>query len=171
MIRNHTDGDIVFLIGMVCLPGNFTDPVPERTDGIDVKHGIHFLTHNRKTLQAHTGIDILLGQGRIISVPVVFKLCENVIPDFHITVAVASDFAGRLSASVFFTAVVIDLGAGTAGAGTVFPEIILLAETGDLFRRHSDFLIPEIERLVIIQINGRIQSFRIQPDDFRQKFP
>ena len=53
----------------------------------------------------------------------------------------------------------------------MLPEVILLAEPVDTVSRDTDLLVPDIVRLIIFQINGRIQSVRIQSDDLGQEFP
>ncbi len=53
----------------------------------------------------------------------------------------------------------------------MFPEVVFLAEAENLFSRNADLLVPDVERLVVIQIDGRIQAVLIKADDLRQEFP
>ena len=53
------------------------------------------------------------------------------IRDSHIAVAVAAHGAAGLAAAVLGAAVVVDLGAGSAGAGAVLTEVVLLSELED----------------------------------------
>src|SRR5699024_3426356 len=82
--------------------------------------------------------------------------------DLHITVAVASYSAVRPAASVLFPAVIVYLGTRTARTGTMLPEIVFFSEFKDTLRRDAHLFVPDLKRLVIIHIYGRIQSVRIQ---------
>ena len=76
---------------------------------IDIEHGIYILYDTCQTLQSHTCINILLDQIGIISMSVIIKLAEYVVPNFHITVTFASDCTSRFSTSILFSTVVINL--------------------------------------------------------------
>ena len=101
------------------------------------------------------GIDILLFQFSIMALPIIVELGKYDVPDFHIPVAVAAHCAARLSAAVFGAAVIINFGTGTAGTGTVLPEVILFAKFENTLGGNSDLLIPDTERFLI----GRRRSF------------
>ena len=98
-------------------------------------------------------------------------LGEYQIPDLHIAVAVAADAAGGFAAAVFGAAVKVDLGAGAAGAGAVFPEVILFAQADDAIRRHAHFFGPNVERLIVILIDGYPQAVRRDLQHLGQKLP
>src|SRR5699024_671290 len=85
------------------------------------------------------------------------KLGEHNVPEFDIAVTVAADAAGRLAAAVLLAAVKIDLRAGTAGAGTVLPEVVLLAHAYNAIGSNADFLCPDLKGLVVVLINGNPQ--------------
>ena len=53
----------------------------------------------------------------------------------------------------------------------MLPEIILLAKPEDPLRRDTDLPVPDLESLLILFIDGRIQPVRRQPHHLRQKFP
>ena len=94
-------------------------------------------THGQP-LQAHAGVDVLLLQLGVVALAVVVKLGEHVVPDLHIPVAVAAHGAAGLAAAVLGAPVIVDLGAGAAGAGAVLPEVVLLAEAEDPLRGNAD---------------------------------
>ena len=89
---------------------------------------------------------------------------KYVVPYFHKAVTVTADLAVRLTAAVFFSAVIIDLGARTAWTCAMLPEIVTLSGLGvtvescDTLCRHTDFLRPDVERLVILPVDRRIKS-------------
>ena len=82
---------------------------------VNLKHAVNALHNAGETLKTHTGVYVFGGELCVVAVPVVIELRENVVPDFHIAVAIAAGLAIGLAAAVFFAAVKIDLRAGTAG--------------------------------------------------------
>ncbi len=95
---------------------------------------------------------------------VVVELGEYVVPYLHVAVTVAADGAARLAAAVFGTAVVVDLRARAARTGAMLPEVVLLAEAEDTLRCNADLLVPDLECLVIVNVDGRIQAIRVNAD-------
>ena len=81
----------------------------------------------------------------------------------NIPVTVTTYGTSLFAAAVLFSPVIINLRTGTAGAGTMLPEIVLLTETEDPLRRNTDLLIPNLKSLIIVLVNRRIQAVRIQP--------
>ena len=118
--------------------------VQQCTDGIYIENGIHILNNNSQTLQTHTCIDILLDQFRIIAVSVIIELSKYVVPDFHITVAVAAYGTSGLAAAILLSAVIVDLRAGAAGACAMLPEVVFFAKAEDPLCRDADFLVPDV---------------------------
>ena len=64
-------------------------------------------------------------------------------------VAVAAHGAAGLAAAPLLAPVVVDLGAGAAGAGAMLPEVVLLAELEDALGGDADLLVPDAEGLVV----------------------
>lgn len=63
--------------------------------------------------------------------------------------AVATHSAAGLAAAVLLTAVKVYLRAGTAGAGAMLPEVVLLAEFEDTVFGNANILVPDAESLFI----------------------
>ncbi len=139
--------------------------------GVDKKEVVHSLHDAGKTLKAHAGVDVRVCHRRVIALAVAVELGKHDVPEFNIAVAVAADAAGRLAAAVFFAAVKIDFGAGAAGAGAVFPEIIFFAETHDVRRVDADFLRPDVKRLVVVQIDRDPELVHRKLQHLRAEFP
>ena len=171
MVGNDPDGNIPFVFPVVFLAGNLAYLVPQRTDRVNVKDGVHILHHGGKTLQSHSGVDVLLFQFAVVSLTVIVKLGKHIVPDLNVAVTVAAHLTVRLAAAVLFPSVIIDLRAGAAGAGAVLPEIILLAETVNPLCGNADLFIPDLESLVVLHINGRIKALLVKPYHLRQKLP
>ena len=84
-----------------------------------------------------------------MTLAVVIKLAENIVPDLDVTIAVAADGAVWLAAAVLLATVIVYLRAGAARAGAVLPEVILLAEAEDALCRDTDLLVPDLPCLVV----------------------
>ena len=147
--------------------GQLADLVGDVHNGIHIEQAVHVLAHAGQTLQTHTGVDVLLLQLGVVVVAVVVELAEHVVPDLDIAVAVAAHGAAGLAAAVLRAAVVVDLRAGAAGAGAVLPEVVLLAEAEDLLGGDADLIVPDVPRLVILQIDGGIQPVGLQTHPLR----
>ena len=171
MVGDNPQGNVHLHTLTVSSAGQLGNLVGDVHDGIHIEQGVHILADHSQTLQAHAGIDVLLGQLGIVALTVVVELGEDVVPDLHIAVAVAADSAVRLAAAVLLTPVVVDLRAGAAGAGAVLPEVVRLTKTEDLLSGHTHFLIPDFKGLVIIFIDRGIQTVLVQTHYLGQELP
>ena len=173
VIGDNAQGNIGLVALAVVLAGDLGDLVRDVAHGINVKQGADALNHAGQTLEAHAGIDVLLLQLGVVAVAVVVELGEYVVPDLHVAVAVAADGAARLAAAELGAAVVVDLRARTARTGAMLPEIVFLAEAEDALGRDADLLVPDFERLVVVNVDGRVQAVRVDADPVRarQKLP
>ena len=98
---------------------DLTDLVGDVHDGIHVEEGVDVLANAGQTLQTHAGVDILVEHLGVVALAVVDELREDVVPHLDIPVAVAAHRAAGLAAAMLLAAVIIHLGAGTAGAGAL----------------------------------------------------
>ena len=171
MVCNNPDRLVTFLLFSVFLMGNPAYAVPDRLYRVDVKNRIHTLHNHRQTFQPHAGIYIFVIKFLVISVPIVIKLRKYIVPDLNIAVTVTADCTSRLAAAIFLPAVKINLGRWPARPCPVLPKIILFAKTENPLFRHSDLLIPNIKRLIILFIYRRIKQFLRNFQNLCQKFP
>ena len=173
MVGDDAQGHVGLMTVAIVRAGDLADLVGDVHDGVDIEQRVHTLADDGQTLQAHTGIDVLLNEVGVVAVAVIVKLGKDVVPDLHIAVAVASGRTVRLAAAVFLTAVKIDLRAGAARAGAVLPEVILLTEAGDAALGDADLIAPDVERFVVLFIHRRIEPLGIEADPLRarQKLP
>ena len=171
MVGDQTDGYVFCIILLIFYICKFTDFVAKCLKCIYIKNRIYILDNNSQTLQSHTGINVLLLQLSVISFSVVLKLGKYVVPYFHVTVALTSDRTSRFAAAVFLTAVIVDLRTRTARACTMLPEVVFFSKTEDTLRCNADLFVPDLERFLIVLVNRRIQSFRVQSDYLGQKLP
>ena len=171
MVRDDPERHVHLDTLAVGSAGDLGDLVGDVHDGIHIEEAVYILAHNGQSLQAHAGVDILMGKLCIIAVAVIIELGEYVVPDFHIPVAVAAHGAAGLAAAILLAAVVVDLAAGAAGTGAVLPEVIFLAETENPLCGNTHFLIPDFESLIVIHVDGGIQPVLIQAHDLGQELP
>ena len=120
VVRDDADGNVLLRVFLVPRARDLADVLGQSAQRIHVEQGIHVLHRDSQTLEAHAGVDVLLDELGVIAVAVVVELRENDVPDFHEAVAGSADHVVGAGA-VFFTAVVVDLGAGAAGAGALKP--------------------------------------------------
>ena len=166
MVGDHAERDILLLVLFVLRPGELCRLVEQGAYGIDLENRLDILHDNRKALKTHAGIDVLLLELGVVPVTVVVELAEDVVPDFHEAVALAAHHilgAGAVS----FAAVIVNLGAGAAGAGAVLPEVIRLAEAVNALRRDADLIPPDCEGLVILLIDRGIEAVRLESHRLR----
>ena len=89
----------------------------------------------------------------ISAVTHIVKLGENVVPYFHIAVAVAPRLAVGAAAAVFFAAVEVYFAARSAGSCPMLPKVILFAEPYNVAFGHAYFIAPDSVSLVVLLIN------------------
>ena len=170
VVGDDAQGDVARVALAVVRAGDLADLVGDVHDGIDVEQGVDILADHRQTLQTHAGVDVLLLELGVVAVTVVVELGKDVVPHLNIAVAVAADRAAGLTAAVLRAAVVVNFGAGAAGARAMLPEIILLAEAEDALGGDANLVAPDGEGLVVRR--GRlaagehrgVQAVRLQAD-------
>ena len=142
-------------------------------DSINVKQGVYALAHDGKALKSHAGVDIFLRKLCVVARAVIIKLGEYVVPDLYIAVAVAADGAVGSAAAVFLAAVVVYLAARAAGTRAVLPEVVLLAEAEYALGRYADLVMPDVPRLIVVDINGGIEPVGVKSHPLLggEKFP
>ena len=171
MVRDDPKGNVRLFIGFVSDSRLFADCSDDILNGIDLEHVVDALHDAGKPFEPHAGIDVFMRKLGVVAVTVVIELGEHVVPDLHIAVAVAAGTAVGTAAAVFFAAVEVDFGAGAAGALSVLPEVVLLAEAHDVVLAHADFIAPNAVCLLVFLIYGRPQQILRNFQHLRQKFP
>src|SRR5262249_12388281 len=86
------------------------------------------------------------------------ELCEDQVPDFHAAFRAGSlvvDLAARPAHSV---------GALRGGAGR--PEVLVFTFTANAAGWHLHLVVPDVVRLVVIEVDGDAQPRRIEPQPF-----
>ena len=173
-VVGHDTYRYVALLAARCLildaTGELADEITKILQRIDVEDGSYILNGDGETLETHTGIDVLLREVTVVSLTIVIKLREYDVPDFHVTVALAAHDVLR-AVSVLLTTIIVDLGTWSARSGAVLPEVVFLTELVDVVLRDMHHILPDVIRLLIVYINRRIQTVRIQADTLGQELP
>ena len=162
MVGDNAQGYVALFTLAIVRTGDLGNLVGNIHYGINIKQRIYALANDRKTLKTHAGIDIFLRKLSIVSVSVVIKLREDVVPNLYITVAVAANGAVGLAAAVFLASVIVYLRAGTAGACPMLPEIILLAEAEYLLGGYAYLVMPDAPGLIIVEVHRGIKPVRVE---------
>ena len=97
---------------------------------------------------------------------------KHQVPDFQVTVTVASDGAGGFAASCFLSLVDVDFRTGAAGTSVAHgPEIILFSQAEDSIGSEADVFFPVFECVIVILENRNVKTIFGQPDGFGEKLP
>ena len=170
MVCNDTEGNVllvVFLILAVCKSAHL---VHQSAVCIDVEKGCHILADNSQSLKSHACIDIFLNQIGVISVSVIVKLGEYNVPYFHETIPFAAHNVLR-TGTVLLSTVIVDLRARTTRTCAMLPEVVFFSETVDPLFRDTDLFVPDTESLIIVKVNGRIETVCRNSYAFCQELP
>ena len=159
MICDQTDGYIIHCVYLIFLSRHFTNLVTDGFHCINIKYRLYILHNNCKTLQSHTGINILLCKFSITALAISLELGKYVVPYFHVTVTVTAYLTIRLATSVFFASIIVNFRTWTARTSTMLPEVItftglwITVETCNTISRYTNFLGPDIVCLIILSID------------------
>ena len=171
MVGNHAESYISLFVCVIGNTGDAADVLHDILHGIYFEQVIYALHDTCQTFQTHTSIDVLVFHFGIVTVAVTVELAEYQIPYFYIAVAVAANVAVRLAAALFRSTVKVDLRTRTAGAGTVFPEVVFSAQTNHVVFCHADLLGPHVIGFVVIFENRNIQLICRHFQHLGEKFP
>ncbi len=143
----------------------------ERAEKVDVVIVVHALQHGGDALEPHAGVDGRTGQVDPLAAAQRLELHEDEIPDLDETVAVGVGRAGRTAWNVV-PVIVENLRARAARAGVAHrPEIVACGDADDPRLGEARDLAPQVERLVIVVIDGDGELLGRQPEVARQKIP
>ena len=169
MVGDDAEPDVVGMrTGGVCTSGQFRGEVDDRLAQVGLVHVVDALQDAGHALDAHAGVDVLLGQ-RAQDLVVVLAapgtadvLHEDEIPDLDVAVLVG--LRPALDA-VLGSAVVEDLRARPAGTRDAHrPVVVLHAPSLDALGRHADLVAPDGLGLVVVEIDRRPQLLRVDTE-------
>ena len=143
----------------------------ERAKEVDVVIVVHALQHGGDALEPHAGVDRRARQIDPLAAGQSLELHEHEIPDLDEAVAVGVRRTGRTARNVV-AVIVENLRAWAARAGVAHrPKVVGCGDADDpLFGQTRD-LPPQIERFVIVVIDGDGELVRRQSQVARQQIP
>ena len=172
MIRNDPHGNIVPVIGSVLFAGEPLHMADDPLQQIRVIIGADALHDRADPLKTHAGIHRGLGKRGQGTIGRAVELHENIIPDLHVAVTVATHGTVRAITAHLRSLIVEYLRAGTAGTGIPHgPEVVFLTKTEDALPRNTLLKVPDIGRLVVVGIDRHIKASFIQAYVLRQELP
>ena len=138
--------------------GEVGDRLDERAEQIDLVIVVRTLQHRGDALEPHAGVDRRPRQVDALAAGELLVLHEHQVPDFDETVAVGVR-ASRRSARYVRAVIVEDLRARAARPGVSHgPEIVRPGNAPDPALGQPGDLFPEIERLVVVDIDRDHQA-------------
>ena len=144
------------------------DQGAEQVDGVIV---VGALQHRGDALQPHAGVDRRPRQLDAGAAGLLLVLHEDEIPDLDEAVAVGFGRAGRAAGNVV-AVVVEDFRARAARAGVAHgPEIVRRRDADDAPVRQAGDLLPQVEGLVVVGIDGDGQPLRRQAEFLGDQVP
>ena len=170
--------NVLRLVRAVRRPGQGLEPPHERPEEIGLERVGHALQHLRGTFEPGAGIDVPLRQRHERAVlPVVVRL-EDEVPDLEVPPAVLARVALVRPGPLLRAAVHEDLTAwATEPRGTRGPEVRVVpfrqvAEPEDLLRwQQAKLLGPDVEGLVVVEVDRRDERPRIDLEPRREELP
>ena len=130
--------------------GQLRAPGHQRHEEVGLEHVGDALGDAGDALEPHAGVDAALGQRREVAGLVHVVLHEHEVPVLEVAVAVAAGLAVGVVAAHLGAEVVVELGAGPAGAGGPgrAPEVVAAPEADDAVVGEAVRL-PELDRLLV----------------------
>ncbi len=175
VVGDHPEPDVVAGVGAVAAAGELLGAGDHRPHEVGVVHAGHVLQQRRDALDAHAGVDVLLRQGAdrrevVLRRPVTADvLHEDQVPDLQVAVLVGLRAA---VAPVGGAAVEVDLRAGAAGTGHAHvPVVVLAAAALDAVLGQAGDLAPELERLVVVAVDGGPEPVGVDAVAARDQVP
>src|SRR6185369_14949026 len=114
VVCNYPHRNIIFRVVAVFLAGQPGHVLDYPLEEVCVVIRLHPLHDSRNPLKTHSGIDSRLRERRQLAVRSPVELHEDVVPDLHVAVTVASDRAVRLTAAGSRSVVPENFGAWSA---------------------------------------------------------
>ena len=136
----------------------------QRPEQVDVVIVVDALQDGRDALQPHAGVDRRARQVDALAAGKLLVLHEDEVPHLDETVAVLVRAARRAAGNVL-AVVVEDLRTRTARADVAhLPEVVRPGDAQDARFRQAGNLAPQVEGLIVVDIDGRRQSIRRQAE-------
>ena len=168
MVGDDAEAHVVLVVRAVALARELDRPVEHRTHLVGLVHVVDALLDERDALQAHAGVDVLVGSSPTMSKSYFERtfvdrvLHEDEVPDLDVAVVVGG---GAAVDAVRRSAVEEDLGAGAGRARQAgAPVVRVLAEPLDALLGEAGDALPQLERLVVLFVDGDPEVLRVEAE-------
>src|SRR5699024_4612340 len=165
VVCNHAEAHIVDALGLwvfVAPAGDRFCLGDYRCQKVGLIDVVYILQDTGHALDAHTGINVFLGQftkDLEISLAVAFAaniLHKDEVPAFHVAVIIR--FWAAFD-TIFWAAVVVDLRTRSTRPWNAHgPVVVFHAHALDALFGHTDLVVPNISCLVVIEVDGDPQA-------------
>src|SRR6266545_4124416 len=162
VLGDHPQRQVGAFVAPVDAAGGRLRPLQDRRQQVGLEDVVDALEQEGEALQAHAGVDVLLGQlAHDVEVRVTQVLHEHEVPDLEVALLVGDRAALE---AVLGAAVVVDLRAGAARAGNAHrPVVVLLVAALDALGGNAD-LAPQLHRLVVVEVDGRPEPVGLEAE-------
>ena len=169
MVGNHAVGDGARPFRLDA--GQVGDVGDDRAEQIDLVIVVGTLQHRSGALEPHARVDRRFRQIDALAARQLLELHEHQVPDLNEAVALGLGRA-RWTARDVGAMVVKDFRAGAAGPELAhLPEIIRAGDADDFALGQARDLLPQIERLVVVDENGDYQAIERQAELLGNEIP
>src|SRR6266581_4382570 len=154
----------------VPLAGELRREIQDRLRLVDLVEVVDALQDRRDALHAHAGVDVLARQVAEDHVVALVRaggitalvLHEDEVPVLEVAVLID----GRAAVGAVVGAPVVEeLAARTGGPGNAHvPGVVLPAPPDDPLDRHADDLVPDVERLVVLEVHGGPDALGVETE-------
>src|SRR5690606_3470059 len=172
VVGDHPHADVGVRIALVRNPCDGGDVIDDGADNVDLEVAGHALQERGRPLKAHSGVDTLALERGELAFFVLMVLDEHQVPNLEVPLAaVARGPAVRFAAAERFAPVVVDFRARAARPDADLPEVILLSEADDALFGQAHFTVPDVESLVVFNINRNPKPVLLQLQAFGDELP
>ena len=170
MLGDHPQRHVAGGVVAVGRAGEVDGPVDHGAQHVGVEDVAGVLQQDRHALEAHAGVDVLLGQvaedGPVL---VELVLHEHDVVVLEVALVVDGRAAGLAPG---LAPVVVQLGVGTAGTGVVGPPVVVLGpEALDALGRQVGLVEPELLGLVVVLVDGGPDPVGVEPEGVDGQLP
>ncbi len=167
MVGNDLQGNILLQVVLVFHSSEAGSLLDDRLEQVGVEVGVYILQDGSQTLQARTGINVLIRKRCIAAVLVMVELGEHEVPHFQPAFIFTARIHFRIThvAAVSFAAVIEYFRARTARAFADIPEV-LIAQLDDALSRQANLFIPQLECFFILGVHRNGNAVPVEADPF-----
>ena len=160
VVGQHAEGVVDLGVALRAAARDRLRGVHERPHDVGVDHAADVLEEHQPALEAGAGVDVLGGEVGEAAVVVAERLHEHEVPELDVPVAAAVGRAALVAP--LGAAVVVDLGARTAGARLAHLPEVVLVQPLDPLHGDPDLLVPDGLGVVVAEVDGEPDAVAVE---------